>query len=38
LVLALHGSELARSAGARSASQLTQWVEAELSRANVASH
>jgi thioredoxin 2 len=38
LVLALHGSELARSAGARSASQLAQWVEAELSRANVASH
>jgi len=37
LVLALHGRELARSAGARSAAQLIQWVEAELSRAKVAS-
>jgi thioredoxin 2 len=34
LVLALHGRELARTAGARSASQLAKWVEAELSRAN----
>ena len=33
LVLALHGRELARSAGARSAVQLVQWVEQELSRA-----
>jgi len=34
----LHGSELARTAGARSAAQLAQWVEAELSRANLTSH
>ena len=34
LVLALHGRELARAAGARSASQLAEWVERELSRAN----
>jgi thioredoxin 2 len=33
LVLALHGRELARSAGARSVAQLVQWVEQELSRA-----
>jgi thioredoxin 2 len=32
LVLALHGRELARTAGARSAAQLVQWVEQELSR------
>ena len=37
LVLALHGRELARSAGARSAAQLVQWVEQELRRANVTS-
>jgi thioredoxin len=36
LVLALHGGEVARTAGARSAAQLAQWVEAELSRVNVA--
>jgi thioredoxin 2 len=34
LLLALHGRELARAAGARSASQLAEWVERELSRAN----
>jgi thioredoxin 2 len=34
LVLALHGRELARTAGARSEAQLAKWVEAELSRAN----
>jgi thioredoxin 2 len=38
LVLALHGSELARTAGARSAAQLAQWVEAELSRASAHSN
>jgi thioredoxin 2 len=37
LVLALHGRELARTAGARSAAQLAQWVEAELSRASAPS-
>ena len=36
LVLALHGREVARTAGARSAAQLVQWVEAELSRASAA--
>ncbi|TMJ60719.1 MAG: thioredoxin TrxC [Alphaproteobacteria bacterium] len=30
LVLALHGRELARSAGARSAAQLVEWVRREL--------
>jgi thioredoxin 2 len=34
LVLALHGSELARISGARSAQQLVAWVQAELSRAD----
>jgi thioredoxin 2 len=39
LVLALHGRELARSAGARSAAQLVEWAgsqlaQAELSRAD----
>jgi thioredoxin 2 len=37
LVLALHGRELARTAGVRSAAQLTQWVESELSRADARS-
>jgi thioredoxin 2 len=36
LVLALHGREVARTAGARSAAQLVQWVEAELSGASAA--
>src|ERR1043166_4208284 len=36
LVLALHGREVTRTAGARSAAQLAQWVEAELSRASAA--
>jgi thioredoxin 2 len=35
LVLALHGRELARTAGARSAAQLVEWVRHELSRVNV---
>ena len=38
LVLALHGHELGRTAGARSAAQLAQWVEAELSRASAHSN
>jgi thioredoxin 2 len=38
LVLALHGRELSRTAGARSAAQLVQWVESELSRANTAAN
>jgi thioredoxin 2 len=33
LVLALHGREIARTAGACSAAQLVQWVEQELGRA-----
>ena len=33
LVLAFRGRELARAAGARSAAQLAQWVQTELSRA-----
>jgi thioredoxin 2 len=32
LVLAFQGRELARAAGARSAAQLVQWAQAELSR------
>jgi len=36
LVLALHGREVARTAGARSAAQLARWVEVELSRVNAA--
>jgi len=34
LVLALHGRELARTAGARSAPQLVEWVRRELSKVN----
>src|SRR3954452_24489889 len=33
LVLALHGRELARTAGARSAQQLVEWVQAQLAQA-----
>lgn len=33
LVLALHGRELARTAGARSAAQLVEWARAQLARA-----
>lgn len=33
LVLAFRGRELARAAGARSAAELVQWAQAELSRA-----
>jgi thioredoxin 2 len=36
LVLALHGRELARTAGARSAPQLVEWVKRELSKVNAA--
>jgi thioredoxin 2 len=35
LVLAFQGRELARVAGARSATQLVEWVRRELSRLNV---
>ena len=34
LVLALHGSELARISGARSAQQLVAWVQAQLAQAD----
>ncbi|MBV8492694.1 MAG: thioredoxin TrxC [Alphaproteobacteria bacterium] len=34
LVLALHGRELARTAGARSAAQLAEWVRHELTKLN----
>jgi thioredoxin 2 len=34
LVLAFHGRELARAAGARSAAQLAGWVQGELDRAS----
>jgi thioredoxin 2 len=37
ILIALHGRELARVAGARSAPQLVEWVRREISRANVAS-
>ena len=33
LVLAFQGRELARAAGARSAPQIVEWAQAELSRA-----
>src|SRR5437763_6065820 len=33
LVLALHGRELARTAGARSAAQLVEWVQTQLAQA-----
>jgi thioredoxin 2 len=33
LVLALHGRELARTAGARSAAQLIEWAQAQLAQA-----
>jgi len=33
LVLALHGRELARTAGARSAAQLVEWVQTQLTQA-----
>jgi thioredoxin 2 len=36
LVLALHGRELARTAGARSAPQLVEWVKRELSKVDAA--
>ena len=35
ILIALHGRELARLAGARSAAQLVEWVRRELSRLNV---
>jgi thioredoxin 2 len=38
IVIALHGRELARVAGARSAAQLVDWVRRELSRTNVHSN
>ena len=38
IVIALHGRELARVAGARSAAQLVEWVRRELSRLNVHSN
>jgi thioredoxin 2 len=37
ILIALHGRELARAAGARSAAQLVEWVRREVSQANVAS-
>ena len=37
ILIALHGRELARVAGARSAAQLVEWVRREVSRANAAS-
>jgi thioredoxin 2 len=36
LVLALHGRELARTAGARSAAQLAEWVRSQLAGAGAA--
>ena len=38
IVIALHGRELARVAGARSAAQLVEWVRRELSRLSVHSN
>src|SRR5258706_512804 len=38
ILIALHGRELARVAGARSAAQLVEWVRRELSRLNVHSN
>jgi thioredoxin 2 len=35
LVLALHGRELARSAGARTAAQLVEWARAQLAQAEL---
>ena len=35
LVLALHGRELARSAGARTAAQLVEWVRVQLAQAEL---
>jgi thioredoxin 2 len=35
ILIALHGRELARIAGARSAAQVVEWVRRELSRLNV---
>ncbi len=35
LVLALHGRELARSAGARSAAQLVEWAKSQLAQAQL---
>ena len=37
ILIALHGRELARAAGARSAAQLVEWVGREISRVNAAS-
>ena len=38
ILIALHGRELARVAGARSAAQLVEWVRRELSRLSVHSN
>jgi thioredoxin 2 len=35
ILIALHGRELARVAGARSAAHLVEWVRREISRLNV---
>jgi thioredoxin 2 len=37
ILIALHGRELARVAGARSAAQLVEWVRREISRVSAAS-
>jgi thioredoxin 2 len=38
ILIALHGRELVRVAGARSAAQLVEWVRRELSRLSVHSN